>query len=222
MKQLLIFTGISLLLTGCAGAQKVADSRNKNNDVVVSGEPTQRQQRVQQADSVFQPAPLAASSRNVPVITANDYSRNLVHELMAQHLALEDLAMIGVTDFSYVDSALDKGTVFTNHLSEAIIYDLHKFGVPVLDYKVTDFIRVTPGGDFVLSRDFEELSSELPIKYVVTGTLTRHKQGVMINARLIQIANKRVISVARTFVPEHIVRSLLSTESSDMLKLKQG
>ena len=96
------------------------------------------------------------------------------------------------------------------------------FGVAVLDYKVTDYIRVTPSGDFALSRDFNELSAELPIRFVVTGTMTAHKSGVLLNARLIRIDTKQVISAARTFVPESVVNAVISNTGNDKLQLKQG
>ena len=92
----------------------------------------------------------------------------------------------------------------------------------VVDYKVTDYIRVTPGGDFALSRDFNELSAELPIRYVLTGTMTAHKNGVLVNARLIRIDNKQVISAARTFMPEAVVRAVVGQSGADKLKIKQG
>jgi TolB-like protein len=156
------------------------------------------------------------------MLTINEYSRALVHELMSNHRAAEETGMVGVTDFTYVDSGLDQGSVLSNHLSEAIMYDLLKFGVAVLDYKVTDYIRVTPSGDFALSRDFNELSAELPIRFVVTGTMTAHKSGVLLNARLIRIDTKQVISAARTFVPESVVSAVISNTGNDKLQLKQG
>lgn len=161
-------------------------------------------------------------ANTLPMLTINEYARTLVHELMSNHRAAEEGGMVGVTDFTYVDSPLDQGSVLSNHLSEAIMYDLHKFGVAVLDYKVTDYIRVTPSGDFVLSRDFNELSSELPIRFVVTGTMTAHKHGVLVNARLIRIDSKQVISAARTFVPTQVVKAIVSNTSTDKLQLKQG
>ena len=158
----------------------------------------------------------------LPLLTINEYSRVLVHELMSNHHSAQEGGMVGVTDFAYVDTALDQGTVLSNHLSEAIMYDLHKFGVAVLDYKVTDYIRVTPSGDFALSRDFTELSSSQPIRFVVTGTLTAHKQGVLVNARLIRIDSKQVVAAARTFVPHQVVAAVLGNAGHDKLQLKQG
>lgn len=166
--------------------------------------------------------PTQQAEEPATVLTVNEYARALVHELMSNHSAAEDNGMVGVTDFAYVDTPLDEGSVLSNHLSEAIMYDLHKFGVAVLDYKVTDYIRVTPTGDFALSRDFNELSAELPIRYVLTGTMTAHKNGVLVNARLIRIDNKQVISAARTFMPEAVVRAVVGQSGADKLKIKQG
>ncbi len=214
--KLLISALVLLLLAGCVQPHTPAET------VTVSGEPAvPRDQRIVQQGAFQHPAP-DLLYRQQPVVTVNEYSRNIVHELMAQHHALDDNAMVAVTDLAWVDSALDQGSLFGHHFSEAMIYDLHRFGVPVLDYKATDYIRVTADGDFVLSRNFEELKAELPIKYVVTGTMTNHQQGLLINARLVQIDNKRVISAARTFVPNHIVRALQQWEQQQMLRLKQG
>lgn len=157
-----------------------------------------------------------------PMLTINEYARALVHELMSNHRALEETGMVGVTDFVFVDTTFDQGSVLSNHLSEAIMYDLHKFGVAVLDYKVTDYIRVTPSGDFALSRDFTELNAELPIRFVVTGTMTAHQQGVLVNARLIRIDNKQVISAARTFMPQQVVTAVIGKTATGKLQIKQG
>ncbi|HEY9043981.1 MAG TPA: FlgO family outer membrane protein [Rheinheimera sp.] len=209
MKYALTLLCSTILLASCASQQ---------NRQVVSTKP--------QADRLAAPAYQLPSqqlnSDKQPMLTINEYSRALVHELMSNHRAAEETGMVGVTDFSYVDSSLDKGSVLSNHLSEAIMYDLHKFGVAVLDYKVTDYIRVTPSGDFALSRDFNELSAELPIRFVVTGTMTAHKSGVLLNARLIRIDTKQVISAARTFVPESVVNAVISNTGNDKLQLKQG
>ncbi|MBU1309678.1 MAG: hypothetical protein KKE30_09125 [Gammaproteobacteria bacterium] len=213
MKQLI--PTLVLLLCGCV-------QQGPANNVRLTGEPpAERSQRVEQQPGLGHSAP-DQFYRQQPITTVNEYSRNIVHELMQQHQALDDNAMVAVTDLSYTDSTLDQGSLFGHHFSEAMIYDLHRFGVPVLDYKATDYIRVTPDGDFVLSRNFEELKAELPIKYVITGTMTMHQQGLLVNARLIQIDTKRVISAARTFVPNHIVRALQQWQQQQTLRLKQG
>lgn len=156
------------------------------------------------------------------LLTANTYSQALVYQLVSHWQAVDKTAMVAVTNFSFVDSGLEQGSVLSHHLSEAMMHDLHTFGVPVLDYKATDFIRVTEQGDFVLSRNFQELNNELPIRYVVTGTMTQHQQGMLINARLVRIDNKQVMSVGRTFIPAVVVNAILKHNDQAPLQLTQG
>lgn len=207
---------ILAVLTGCAVPEQTVTVAGQRDDAQDN-----RSQRIDLLASSVSPASNdMQTTARLPLLTVNDYVRNLVHELMALQDSLDSDSQIGVTDFSYVDSALDQGSVFSNHLSEAMIYDLHKFGVPVLDYKVTDYIRVTETGDFALSRNYEELSEEVAIRYVVTGTLTTHQQGVLVNARLVQIDNKRVVSAARTFIPRHIVQAVISRQGEQVMRIK--
>ncbi|CAM3901337.1 FlgO family outer membrane protein [Rheinheimera salexigens] len=156
------------------------------------------------------------------LLTVNTYSQALVYQLVAHWQQTDPSAMVAVTDFSYVDSGLEQASILSNHLNEAMMHDLHTFGVPVLDYKATDYIRVTEQGDFVLSRNYQELSGELPIRYVVTGTMTQHQQGMLINARLVRIDNKQVMSVARTFIPEAVVSAIIRHTEQATLQLTQG
>lgn len=209
-----------VLVAGCTHVAKQQPEVIPENAVTMRGD-LARTQRINDQQA-FVAASLPQQYRQTPLVTLDQYARNLVHELMANHHRVEEQAMVAVTDLAFIDSDLQQGSVFTHHLSEAIIYDLHLFGVPVLDFKVTDYIRVTDKGDFVLSRDFSELSAELPIKYVVTGTATHHQAGIMLNARLIQIDTKRVISAARTFVPAAVYRAILQQHHESTLRLKQG
>jgi TolB-like protein len=207
---------ILAVLSGCAAPEQTVTVAGQRDDAQDN-----RAQRIDRLASSASPASNdMQTSARLPLLTVNDYVRNLVHELMALQDTLDSDSRIGVTDFSYVDSALDQGSVFSNHLSEAMIYDLYKFGVPVLDYKVTDYIRVTETGDFALSRNYEELSDEVAIRYVVTGTLTTHQQGVLVNARLVQIDNKQVVSAARTFIPRHIVQAVISRQGEQVMRIK--
>ncbi|WP_372627884.1 FlgO family outer membrane protein, partial [Arsukibacterium sp.] len=143
---------IVALLSGCVVPERTITVTGQDSDQAAD-----RAQRITQMQSSAAPASTHSTSTHAtsthanstvqrPLLTVNDYVRNLVHELMALQHNLDSDSQVGVTDFSYIDSALDQGTVFSNHLSEAMIYDLHKFGVPVLDYKVTDYIRVTESG----------------------------------------------------------------------------
>lgn len=132
---------------------------------------------------------------------------------MAQQLADNatiDLqrSTIGVTTFTNVTSDYNDGTPFAQTLAQQLMTEMHRNDMPLMDFKTTDFIRVTADGDFALTRDYLEVNEILPITHVVVGTWARHRAGVMVSARLVDINNKDVVSVAQTFFPQEVVRQL--------------
>ena len=110
-------------LTACVQPAHKTAEVVPDNTVTMRGE-LAREERInnQQAFSV---ASVTPHYRQTPVVTLDQYARNLVHELMANHHRVEEQAMVAVTDLAFIDTDLQQGSVFTNHLSEAIIYDLH-------------------------------------------------------------------------------------------------
>ena len=102
------------------------------------------------------------------------------------------------------------------------MHEIHQFGLDVVDFKTTDFIRVTPKGDFVFSRDFMELREEQPIEYVLGGTLVHHQGGTLVNARIVSVASKKVLASAQSFVPQHVVSAIQPSSQPGKLNLKQG
>ena len=65
--------------------------------------------------------------------------------------------------------------------------ELNRRGEVVVDFKTTGNIQVTPQGDFVMSRNYKDLSSRLPISRILTGTFSRNQQGILVNARIIDL-----------------------------------
>jgi TolB-like protein len=109
-----------------------------------------------------------------------------------------------------------------NQIAESFIHELHAFGVPVIDFKTTDYMRVTPSGDYVFSRDYLELSQDQNFNYVLAGTLVNHQSGVLVNARIVGLASKAVVGSAQGFIPQSVVDALDSTNRSDGITLKQA
>lgn len=117
-------------------------------------------------------------------------------------------AKVGVTNMVGVTSRYDKSSALSQVLSEQLMLELHRRHWNVMDFKTTNFIRVTENGDFALTRDYLELDEIMPISHVVVGTLSNHRDGVMVNMRLVDINTKNVASVAQVFIPESVVRQL--------------
>jgi len=154
--------------------------------------------------------------------TINHYIQGMMHDLVANLDLAKPGMIIGVTSFVYLDAAYDQTDLLGNQLSEGFMHEIHMFGLDVVDFKTTDYIRVTPQGDFVFSRDFMELREEQPIEFVLGGTLVQHQGGTLINARIVSVASKKVLATAQGFVPQQVVNALLPSSTPGKLLLKQG
>lgn len=171
------------------------------------------QQAAQKLQSQYQPQ---------AAINVNHYVQSMMHDLVANLDLVNPQMVIGMTSFVYLDGPYDQTDLLGNQLSESFMHEVHQFGLGVIDFKTTDYIRVTPQGDFVFSRDFMELKEEQPIEFVLGGTLVRHQGGTLINARLVSVASKKVAATAQGFIPQQVVDALYHSGGSEKLLLKQG
>jgi TolB-like protein len=166
------------------------------------------------------------SSTNARMVTKHvgDYVQNMTQDLISNMEYLTDKTPVGVTNFALIDSDLQRTNLLGYQLSESFMHELHKFRIPVIDFKATDYIRVTDHGDYLLSRDFLELTDKAPIEYILTGTLTKHQGGYLVNARILGLQSKAVVATAQMLMPFYVVDALLPSEHSmvDGVKLTQG
>ncbi len=161
-----------------------------------------------------------SSYKPEPTVTVNHYVQSLMHDLAANLEVLSTTFSVGVTSFVYLDGDYQQGDLLGNQLSEAFMHEATQFGMAVTDFKTTDYIRVTPTGDFTFSRDFLELTQQYPISVVLGGTLVRHQGGVIVNARMVNVNDKKVLASAQAFIPQQVVQGLKATQSAPLLQLK--
>ena len=145
----------------------------------------------------------------------NFYVRGLMQDLVSNMKYVNSSTPIAVTSFVMLDSDFQYSDILGKQISESFIHEVHKFGIPVIDFKTTDFVRVTPDGDFIFSKDYLELEGDLPIKYAVAGTLTKQLTGYLINARVVGIDSKAVVASAQGFLPNNVVNQLTSSGFND-------
>ncbi|PJG59993.1 FlgO family outer membrane protein [Aeromonas cavernicola] len=108
---------------------------------------------------------------------------------------------IAVASFVDLDTLQDTNWM-GQQIEESFIYELNRRGEVVVDFKLTGSIKVTPQGDFVLSRNYKELSSRLPISRILVGTFSRNQQGILVNARIIDLRTKMVETSAQSLIPQ--------------------
>ncbi len=157
-----------------------------------------------------------------------DYVKNMTQDLISNMEYVNNKTPVGVTDFALLDSDLQQTNLLGQQMAESFMHELHKFRIPVLDFKSTDYIRITEHGDFVLSRDYLELSSSLPLQYVLTGTMAKHQGGVMVNARIVGLESHAVVATAQMLIPFYVADALIPSDGSqsgnsrDGVKLSKG
>jgi len=155
----------------------------------------------------------------------NFYVRGLMQGLVSNIEYVNATTPILVTSFTYLDGSNSEAGLLGIQISESLMHEIHRVGIPVLDHKVTDYIRVTERGDFMTSKEFRDLSADLPAKYVVLGNLVKHRGGYLVNARIVGISSKAVVASAQSFIPAGVANALLNSSKakvSSMIPLIQG
>ena len=147
-------------------------------------------------------------------LKTNNLHKQLSHYVEQMAMSMVDKktmdigAPIAVASFVNFDSTLNRTNVLGNQLAESFIHELQQFHLPVIDYKLTGAIRITPKGDFAFSRDVAELAKDQAIGYILSGTLKRANGGVVVNARIIGLTSKVVVASSQSFIPGFVLNSL--------------
>jgi len=201
---LISISALSLLLSGCnlmGGAPKAESEQTVVSDLdfnQIMAQMQQNDEQEQYADTTqFNP---------------NKHHKSLVNYVEQMALDLTDTmqvapqdAAIAVTSFVDLDASLTTASQLGNQLSETFIHQLQKFGYSAVDFKTANLITVNKQGDFAFTRDTRKLAGTNIASHVLSGTLIYRAYGVVINARVINIENKRLAASSRTFIPLYVL-----------------
>jgi hypothetical protein len=103
-----------------------------------------------------------------------------------------------------LDSNYNDSNLLGIQIAESLIHEVHKFGIPVIDFKTTGFIRITEQGDFAFSKDYQDFSGEMPARYIVGGTMLKHINGYLVNARIVGVHSQAVVASAQSLKPNSV------------------
>jgi len=134
--------------------------------------------------------------------------RGLVADMAVNMRSIDPSKAIAVTSFVFSNSNYESTNKLGYMLADTFMKELHQFGFITLDFKVTDFIRITPQGDFSLSRDYLDLQGEFTVDYVLVGTMTDYKAGYILQARIVNIKNKKILATGQSFITYKLVNNL--------------
>lgn len=137
----------------------------------------------------------------------SDYAAQLAMQLTANMNRLPSNAKVAVVSFVELNSSLEQSSYLGNQIAEHLIYEIQRFGITLVDFKVGKYIRLTENGDFVFSRKAEHLKRKQHIDYVLTGTVISSHRGVQLQARIVSMESNVVVATAQQFIPRFIVSS---------------
>ena len=86
-------------------------------------------------------------------------------------------------------------------IPELFIHELHIRHLPIIDYKLTGQIQVSPEGEFAITRDWKKLGKKIDVSRILTGTMSRNEEGVILNVRIVNNVTNIVESTTRAFLP---------------------
>lgn len=159
----------------------------------------------------------SSSFKQVNKKNVNHYARGIMQNLLSNLQYVNAATPVAVADFVYLDSNYESSTLLGRQLAEAFSHEVHKLGIPVVDYKLTDYIRVTAEGSFALSKDYLELSGEIPIRYILTGTLVDQGEVTIVNARMVGVQSKAIVGSAQGVIPTSVMGELHPKRYNDGL-----
>jgi TolB-like protein len=176
--------------------------------------------------SIVKPRIMSSSSgayKGMPLTKhVGDYVKFMAQDLVSNMEYVTERTPVAVTHFSLIDSDLKETNLLGQQMAESFMHEFHKFRMPVVEFKATQFINVSPSGDYVLSRDFLDLRTTTPIQYVLTGTMTKHQGGYIVNARMLGMKSNVVVASAQSFIPFYVVDALLPSGSSRQNEIVDG
>lgn len=155
-----------------------------------------------------------------PAPAANDirsYAQTLSNQLMSSGKYVRGGQRVMVTTPAWLESDLHRSSLLSLQLQENLMAELHKAHLHVVEFKLTDGIRVTHSGDFPLSRDYTELRETQPADYILAATAVERADGVTINARLIEFRSQVVAATAEVTIPRALVDQLRSEQGVELV-----
>jgi len=151
-----------------------------------------------------------ASKVKMAPYTVDEYVGNLTTGLSQIHGAFKSNARIAVTSFYMADAlntelASAQATGLSQQVQESLLTQFTQLGYTTIEYRLENNLTLNKNADSILSRDVSSLRQRQNIDFVITGTLTRQQHAYIVNARLVNLQDQRIVSAASTEIPINVM-----------------
>lgn len=145
------------------------------------------------------------------------YAAQISDQLMRSGTYVRGGERVMITTPAWLESDLNQADLIALQLQEGLMAELHKAHLHVVEFKMTDGVRVTSRGDFPLSRNYLELRETQGTNYILAATAVQRHDGVTINARLIDFADQVVAATAEVTIPQALVDQIRSDQGVELV-----
>lgn len=125
--------------------------------------------------------------------TIQDLANRLFSSSKISKEAVNDIAITSFVDLHQ----FDKTTHFGRTLSEGFFDELFIRGFNVSDFRGQGTLSINKEGEYFLTRDVKLLNKDVQSDYVLVGTYTSFENKILINARIMDNQNGRILASAR-------------------------
>lgn len=165
----------------------------------------------------FTEPPQAKGDELAHVSSINDLSLYMASELVRQGGKLDPAQPLLVTTPVMLHD-FEQTNELGLQYQQGLITALHAKQFHLVDINVAQTLRITPEGDFMLSRDWQQLPTDLAVRYVVISTMSVSQLGLVLYSRIVDVSSHEVLSVAQRFVSTTAMADLLKPSEKVMSK----
>jgi hypothetical protein len=125
-----------------------------------------------------------------------------------------------ITTFVWSDTLTYKNIVHPfkqlgHQLSETIKVKLVQKDAQVLEHKSATFVSIDQNASYFLSRETDDLNSNIDAHYILAGTFTETTTGAMIYAEIIEFNSGKIVGAGQEFIPDALIGNINQVKSRD-------
>jgi hypothetical protein len=125
-----------------------------------------------------------------------------------------------ITTFVWSDTLTYKDIVHPfkqlgHQLSESLKVKLVQKDAQILEHKSATFVSIDQNATYFLSRETDDLNSNMNAYYILAGTFTETSGGAMVYAEIIEFNSGKIISAAEEFIPNTYLGPVNKVSSYD-------
>lgn len=157
------------------------------------------------------------TSTSAAQLTISDFSYQLANQLLDSARDIEAGQRVAITTPVWLASGMNESSLIGLQLQQELAAELHSMALDVVEYKLTDGIRVTPLGDFALSTNYLELRELQSADYVLVGTLVERNNSLVVSLRMLDFSTQLVKATAQVSIPHTITDEFIQINSFQLI-----